>query len=296
MGDTLQSLQRRKQTAGDLASVVKTMKAMAASNIGHYETAVHSLSDYYQTVLLALKACFTKQKFVIAPANHLQRKEQRITAIVFGSDQGLVGNFNDSISLYVRQILNDVPGNKRIWVVGERVYPGLEDAGFEITKLFAAPNSITAITSLVSEIIMDAEKSREQKQLDALYIFHNKPFTAEICRPRFECLLPLDSRWQNEILKVEWPTRNPPQVIDTFETILPGLVTEYLFVSIYKACAESLASENAERLQAMRRAEKNIDEMSETLKQSYNRLRQGTIDEELFDVISGFEALMNQNQ
>jgi F0F1-type ATP synthase, gamma subunit len=67
-----------------------------------------------------------------------------------------------------------------------------------------------------------------------------------------------------------------------------------LFVSIYKACAESLASENASRLEAMQRAEKNIDEILDDLKQSYNRIRQATIDEELFDVIAGFEALKDK--
>jgi len=66
---------------------------------------------------------------------------------------------------------------------------------------------------------------------------------------------------------------------------------EYLFVSLFRACAESLASENASRLAAMQRAEKNIDELLEALNGKFHRLRQSAIDEELFDVISGFEAL-----
>ena len=63
-----------------------------------------------------------------------------------------------------------------------------------------------------------------------------------------------------------------------------ALVREYLFVSLYKACAESLASENASRLAAMQRAEKNIDDLVGTLNQTFRRLRQTSIDEELFDV------------
>ena len=69
------------------------------------------------------------------------------------------------------------------------------------------------------------------------------------------------------------------------------LIREYLFVSLFRACAESLASENASRLAAMQRADKNIDELLEQLKGTFHRLRQNGIDEELFDVISGFEAL-----
>jgi alpha-D-glucose phosphate-specific phosphoglucomutase len=56
-------------------------------------------------------------------------------------------------------------------------------------------------------------------------------------------------------------------------------------------CAESLASENASRLAAMQRADTNIDDLLETLHGTFHELRQSGIDEELFDVISGFEAL-----
>ncbi|MBF0234639.1 MAG: F0F1 ATP synthase subunit gamma, partial [Desulfamplus sp.] len=72
---------------------------------------------------------------------------------------------------------------------------------------------------------------------------------------------------------------------------LRAFIHEYIFVSLFRACAESLASENASRLAAMQRADKNIDELLEELNGSFHRLRQSGIDEELFDVISGFEAL-----
>jgi len=62
-------------------------------------------------------------------------------------------------------------------------------------------------------------------------------------------------------------------------------------VTSFRACAESLASENASRLAAMERADKNIDELLEHLHRTSHRLRQSSIDEELFDVVSGFEAL-----
>ena len=75
------------------------------------------------------------------------------------------------------------------------------------------------------------------------------------------------------------------------EQTLRALVREYLFVSLYKACAESLASENGSRLVAMQRAEKNIDELVENLNQEFRRLRQTSIDAELFDVLSGYESM-----
>lgn len=74
-------------------------------------------------------------------------------------------------------------------------------------------------------------------------------------------------------------------------TTLRALIREYLFVSLFRACADSLASENASRLAAMQRADKNIDELLEDLNGTFRRLRQSGIDDELFDVIAGFEAL-----
>lgn len=81
--------------------------------------------------------------------------------------------------------------------------------------------------------------------------------------------------------------------MDSGEPTLQALIREYLFISLFRACAESLASENASRLAAMQRAEKNIDELLEDLNQTFHRQRQTGIDEELFDVIAGYELLFN---
>ena len=80
-------------------------------------------------------------------------------------------------------------------------------------------------------------------------------------------------------------------MIGAREQTLQAFLREYLFVSLFKACAESLAAENGSRLAAMQRAEKNINDQLETLNQTFHRLRQSSIDEELFDVVSGYESL-----
>jgi F-type H+-transporting ATPase subunit gamma len=109
--------------------------------------------------------------------------------------------------------------------------------------------------------------------------------------PVSQRLLPLDGSWRRKLAALPWPTGNLPEVMGSGTTTLRALIREYLFVSLFRACAESLASENASRLAAMQRADKNIDELLEELNRTFHRLRQSGIDEELFDVISGFEAL-----
>ena len=71
--------------------------------------------------------------------------------------------------------------------------------------------------------------------------------------------MPLDDVWQHDLATMHWPTHQLPQVMNDKKATLLALVREYLFVSLFRACAESLASENASRLAAMQRAEKNID-------------------------------------
>jgi len=291
MSDTTASLARKINSAGDLQSVVRTMKALAASSIGQYEKSVRSLSDYYRTVELGLGACFRESK-PAAPmvARKGQNEAGAIGAIVFGSDQGLVGQFNDVVADFAVNALKALPGKPEIWAVGERVHARLKDAGLPMLGLFSVPNSVKAITPLVGQIQIESEGRRAKGEYARLYVFHNRPVSGSQYETVSQRLLPLDSAWQQGLAEVRWPSKIVPEVLCGAAT-LRALVREYLFISLFRACAESLASENASRLASMERADKNIDELLETLRGSFHRLRQTGIDEELFDVISGFEAL-----
>jgi F-type H+-transporting ATPase subunit gamma len=291
MTDTAASLRRKIASAGDLESVVRTMKAMAASSIGQYENAVHALDDYYRTVQLGLAASFRQDASAGASTRVSQQEAGTIGAVVFGSDQGLVGQFNEDMVAFLVQTLESLPGDKRVWAVGERIQSRLADTDLNVRGGFTLPNSISAITPLVGQILIEMEAQREKGAITQVYLFHNRPRTGAIYTPVSQRLLPLDSLWRRDLAAIHWPTNNLPEVMNGGEQTLLALVREYLFVSLFRACAESLASENASRLAAMQRAEKNIDELREDLNRTFHRLRQSGIDEELFDVVSGFEAL-----
>lgn len=109
--DTLENLRSKPEGAKDLKSVVTAMKAMAASNIVQYETAVSALSDYYHTVALGIIAYFKAEKIEGINEKKLikKNKENQICAIVFGSDQGLVARFNDAMADFVTASLQALP-------------------------------------------------------------------------------------------------------------------------------------------------------------------------------------------
>ncbi len=291
MSDTATSLRRKIASAGDLESMVRTMKAMAASSIGQYENAVRSLDDYFCTVQLGLAACFQQGESAVSSTRVLQKETGAICAVVFGSDQGLVGQFNDVMVEFAVQTLGNLPGKKVIWAVGERIQLRLAETDLPAMKSFTLPNSISAITPLIGQILIEMEAQRENGKIAQVYLFHNRPKSGSVYTPVSQRLLPLDDLWRRDLAAVLWPTNNLPEVMNDREQTLLALVREYLFVSLFRACAESLASENASRLAAMQRAEKNIDELLEDLNRMFHRLRQSAIDEELFDVVSGFEAL-----
>jgi F-type H+-transporting ATPase subunit gamma len=292
VSDSTASLRRQINSAGDLQSVVRTMKALAASNIGQYENSVRALADYYRTVELGLRACF-RESGPAAWTSHRQAPSDTgsIGAIVFGSDQGLVGQFNEVAADYAIKTLAALPGKPQVWAVGERVHARLAEAGLPLLGLFAVPNSVKGITPLVAQIQIESEAHRVKGGYARVYVFHNRPRSEALYEPVSQRLLPLDAHWREDLANVRWPSANLPEILRGRTETLRALIGEYLFISLFRACAESLASENASRLAAMERAEKNIDELLGNLYGTFHRLRQRGIDEELFDVISGYEAL-----
>jgi F-type H+-transporting ATPase subunit gamma len=292
MSESTASLRHKISSAGDLQSVVRTMKAVAASSIGQYEKSVLALADYYRTVELGLGVCLRQSgPAALMGERQGQTDAGEIGAVVFGSDQGLVGQFNEVVADYAIKTLAALPGKTHVWAVGERVQAHLKDAGVEVKGLFPVPGSVRAITPLVGQIQIASEAQRASGEYARLYLFHNRPKSGSLYEPVSQRLLPLDAQWIKHVTGVPWPTGNLPEVLCHGATTLRALIREYLFISLFQACAESLASENASRLAAMERADKNIDELLENLHGTFHRLRQSSIDEELFDVVSGFEAL-----
>ncbi|TDV50279.1 F-type H+-transporting ATPase subunit gamma [Pseudomonas graminis] len=291
MANTMSALRRQIASAGDLRAVVRTMKASAAAAIGQYEQSVAALADYACTVERGLSVCLrtVAVKSALTEGDVTPGTGGVVNVIVFGSDQGLVGRFNEVL---IEFALSQVtPAQVKVWAVGERLHERLLDAGIEPQDLFAVPGSVAHITRLVGQILQDLYTSATGAQRDTLILFYNRPSAAQY-EPVRQQLLPLDERWQRQLASEAWPTPLSPEILGTGVDVLGAFIREHLFVSLFRASAESLASENASRLAAMQRADRNIGALQKTLNARFHRLRQGGIDEELFDVIAGFDALL----
>jgi F-type H+-transporting ATPase subunit gamma len=296
MSDSAAALRGQIASAGDLQTMARTMKTVSAANIAMFDNAVRALDVYYDSVQLSLSVCLRDSAPAATFAAGARKGGARLAAVVFGSDQGLVGQFNESMRAFTLATLATLaptqPGARPplVWPVGVRIAQALDGTPLELARAFDLPHAIDAVSRLVGELLRDIEARREHEQIDEVIVFHQRPAPGAQFAPAWQRLLPLDAAWTRTLLARPWPGKAVPETLAAGPATLAACLSEYLFVSLYRACAESLASENAARLAAMQRAEKNIGDLLQGLTQSFHRLRQGRIDEELFDLVAGFDA------
>ena len=286
---TLESLNRKIKTAHDLLGVVKTMKSLAAVNIRQFERAVESLEQYRAVVNMGWTVFLRMGR-----PTFLRSRNEGDICLVVGSDQGMCGQFNESLWPFVQEQTNGLTARGRKWTywsMGEKVHGILEDAGVPNEVHFPAPGSLNAVTDRVQEAIWKVEEQRSAKKLENLYLCHHVIGDQGGYTPVFQRVLPLDASWAETQGSTPWPNRCLPMLGSARETMFAHLFHQYLFISFYRAFAQSLACENAARLMAMQAAEKNILELQDDLQALFREQRQAGITSELLDIISGFEAL-----
>ncbi len=292
---TLESLKRKLESAEDLQSVVKTMKALAAVSIRQYEEAVTSLEEYNKAIEMGFHILIKNQEGTMP---YLQTEfESNFGAIVFGSEQGMCGQFNEQIASFALKKINQLqenPEKRKVLTLGPRVIPLLEDGGLRIQKNFSFPGSVDEITWSVQELLLRIEEWRFENQIERVTVFYNKKQSGASYKPFMWSVLPFDHDWINQLQKKDWPTNQLPLFTMKWDALLAHLIRQYFFFHLFRAITESLASENASRLAAMQAAEKNIEEKLTDIKTQYNQQRQSSITGELLDIVSGFEALKNQ--
>jgi F-type H+-transporting ATPase subunit gamma len=287
--ETAEAIKRRINSAMDLQSIVRTMKTLAAVSIRQYEQAVESLVIYDLAIRRGMQAVLSA-----SPRRTAIGKSGRGSGsgvIVFGSDQGMCGQFNEQVAADALALLGEMGQGQMTLVVGMRIAGRLEDAGQTLAGVMATPSSVDGIRPLVQRLVITLESWRSEHEIAQVWLLHNSPQGGMGYHPRRLRLLPVDGRWLDDLRKEPWPGRGLPTFTMSGEQLFSALVHQYLFVSLFRACAESLASENAARLMTMQAAEKHIAEHLDTLNTLFHQQRQTAITSELLDIVSGFEAL-----
>jgi len=291
--ESLEQLHKQLDSLDDLRTIVKTMKALSAASILQYERAVTALTSYYLTVERGLHVVL---KDLQQPPSPPQRPKEppRLAAIVFGSDHGLCGRFNEEITDYAMKRMASTPANphnRLLLAVGARIAASLEHEGQPVEEDFLVPGTASQITTTVQQILIKVDEWREQAGVHYVYLFYNRHYGRKGYQPTGFELMPINLRRFHRLEEQTWPSRSLPTFTMEREVLLSRLLKQYLFVTIFRACAESQASEHTSRLAAMQSAERNLDDRLEEVTMVFRRARQNAITSELLDVVSGFEAI-----
>lgn len=286
--ETLERLARKIRTAHDLLSVVKTMKSLAAVNVRQFETAARSMDEYSRVIETGWQALFRNHV-------HIQSGKRSSVAVclVIGSDQGMCGQFNDAIVQFAMDETSSLKTQGVIpyyWTAGERVRAGVEEEN-KVEQHFFLPSSQDAISDLMFTIVQHFAGLHEKQQIEMLFLYYNRLGRGGMYESVSLQVLPFDTKWSKQHKETSWSSRSLPIIGMDMDAFFEHIFRQHIFASIYKAFAQSLASENAARLSAMQAAEKNILELEEKLQGKFRETRQSAITAELLDIISGFESL-----
>jgi F-type H+-transporting ATPase subunit gamma len=291
----LERARRRIKNALELQSVVKIMKAISSANIQEYEESVRSLNEYNKTIELGLQIILQNNKKFLA--SRQEDKKRSLGAVVFGSEQGLCGKFNEIVASYALDRMADMEHEeRRVLAVGGRAFARLEEAGQSVEAYFSFSGDFLGITEVMGKVLAKIDQWRLESNINQIVLFYNRPIASitGVFSPQMAYLFPIDAKWLAGLEKRRWHSHSLPTYSMDPDLLFSSLVREHLFFSLYRAFAESLASENSSRLSSMQAADRNIEEHLTELLAYYRKQRQEAISSELLDILTGYEALASR--
>lgn len=288
MAQTLETLTRQSDTLTSIRGIVHTMKTLSAINATPYEHAARAIEAYHQTILEGLAAFVYRTGEISLP---LVDDAQRLL-VVFGSDHGLCGNYNEALAKVVlSHCKSKGPGEQRLFCIGQRMNDALVDQGMAPEFVLLPPASAEGIGRLAGDIVTHLDAIRRGQALNriAVTLAYTRRGEQGIREPVTQQLLPLEAK----LLQPEkcWQSRTLPNYSMAPDALLAALIRSHIFVNTFRASAEAMVTENAARLELMQQAEQSVDDRVERVKGEVRSVRQAEITSELMDVIIGFEAL-----
>lgn len=280
----LKSLKKSIASTESLQSIVTTMKAHASTQIHQFERAAQASVSYRRVLDTALAVLLADEEKKTANNGN----GDRTIHIIFGSDHGLTGNFNERMSFFAAQhIPKDAYHD--ILVVGQQVYDRLV-TDYAIKDSFSVPQTEDGIVPIVQRLLFKIDQLRDEAPVGKILLYYCKPLENAVLQEEIELLFPLDLE---ELAKNHdgWETNRISIYLMDKETLLSNLLQQYFFLTLYRAFCYSLVSENTSRINSMNSAEKNIEERLNEFNFMYRMKRQSGITEEINDLLSGFRSL-----
>lgn len=281
---SMRDIKRRKGSIQSTQQITKAMKLVSTVKLqkakGHAEQANPYFNYMYQTVTSML----AKSGSINHPYLTGKDSEQK-AVIVITSNRGLAGGYNANVVKLITE--SDLPKDKlSIYAIGNKGRESLEHKGYSIVK--ELPELIETPTyDEASALAREALASYEKGEIGEIYLAYTHFKNTVVHEPKLIKLLPVDIEDMPEQEEDNVLMNYEPNQEEALNLIIPKYVTSLL----YGALVEAVASENGARMQAMDSATSNAEEMISDLSLKYNRARQGSITQELTEIIAGASAI-----
>ncbi len=278
---SLEQTVRRRQAVSTIHEIVGAMRAIAAGRIQGAQHAMAVARRYLEVVLQAIGVLAAESGLRSLPLEDEKRKPPLL--LVLTSEQPLCGAFNqDVVTLAVSRWseLCRIPGASLL-VVGQRGQKLLAPHGILPDVSEPAATSVLGLRDLVKRLAGRFDQLYARGQAGTLSVIYSRYQSVSEQLATEERILPLDL---TTLPAADAPRARYHRYLPV-PVLLAGLVSEYAFISLYQAAADSFASEQASRLVAMDGATRNTEHMLETLLNLERRERQGEITRQVLEMI-----------
>jgi len=286
----LRELQRKLESIQGLREVVNAMRNLAAVYVRRAEATLRAIRPYAEVVNDALRVVLDRYESVPAEPPG----EAPTLAVLFASDQGLAGAFNERIVARAVEFRDETQGEVVFVAIGLRGANLLAMRGVEPKLSARMPASLEGIAAQVPELAAAIFGAYSDSGAREAYFV----FNAFESMGRFrECARRIIPPVRQDLSESEQRAFTYEPILTAApDRLLPHMVEEYFFIELYRSLLESHASENGARLASMTAAATNVDDRLEEVRRDFHSVRQDAITSELMDVVSGAEALRSDGR
>ena len=284
---SMRDIKRRKGSIQSTQQITKAMKLVSTVKLQRAKQRAEQSKAYFNCMYETVTSMLAKSGNLNHP--YLKAGEsQKKAVIVITSNRGLAGGYNSNVvKLITKGSLQKE--DLKIYAIGKKGRDALKRYGYEIVEedsdIIEEPSYVDAMA--LSKRLLDAFAKGE---IGEIYLAYTGFKNTVVHEPTLLKLLPVEP-----VEKAEGAQETGSKAMMNFEPkddeALDMIIPKYITSLIYGGLVEAVASENGARMQAMDSATSNAEEMIDHLSLQYNRARQGSITQELTEIIAGANAI-----
>ena len=286
---SMRDIQRRRSSVSSIGQITKAMKLVSTVKLQKTRTRAEQAKPYFNMMYETVTNILSRSGQISHPFLQSGKSENKCI-IVITSNRGLAGGYNSNVNKLVTESGFEKDSVKLI-TIGRKGREYLEKRGYEVSADYSdvINNPMFSDAREISERVLT---DFTEGKIGEIYIAYTSFKNTVVHEPKLMKLLPMEFS-EEELIKSEEtsgqnvPMNYEPNEQESLDVIVPKYVTSILF----GALIEATASENGARMQAMDSATSNAEEMIEQLSLQYNRARQGSITQELTEIIAGANAI-----